>query len=84
MSLKEAFERLAVVEQKATAAHERLDKHEEQTSNALKEISQEIKELAAFMHRSRGIAMALVSVATLLGTILGSILATVIPLLFKP
>lgn len=80
--MSETLERLAVVENKVSAAHRRLDKNEKQTAESLKDISTELKELTAFMHKSRGMAIAMVSAATVLGTIVGTVLASLIPLLF--
>jgi ABC-type Fe3+-citrate transport system substrate-binding protein len=80
---RETIERLAVVEQKARAAHERLDTHEEKMSDAIKDIAADIRILTAYMHKSRGAMLALVSIATVLGTLLGSVLSQLIPLLLK-
>lgn len=69
------IERMALVEAKASAAHERLDRNELGTREQLKEIKEGIREISdelklvvGWMNRSLGWAAAAVFIAGLLGS----------------
>lgn len=78
-------ERLVSINDKATAAHSRVDKLELLYRDDLKEIKQDIKEMSNhlntvsnWMHRGRGIAAALVIIAGLLGSLVGNLVFLIV------
>jgi hypothetical protein len=63
MGEAEIRERLGALDAKVTAAHTRLDRHEQGVREELKEINQSLKELNAHMNKGKGWAAALMLLA---------------------
>ena len=70
----ELSERIGQLDSKITAMHNRLDKHEGEYKEVLKDITKELKELNYWMHRSKGWGAAAVLFATILGGLVGKFL----------
>jgi hypothetical protein len=75
------LERLVIVEQKATAAHARMDKTDEANARAwaetkaeLQGISKDLKDVIAWMNRGKGWAAAGLVMAGVLGGLAGKFL----------
>lgn len=62
-TMNQVHEKLGVLQAKADAAHSRVDKLEAGIKSDLVEIQKDLKELAAYMHRTKGWTAALVFLA---------------------
>jgi hypothetical protein len=67
MAEAEIRERLGALDAKVTAAHSRLDRVEENISEDLKSIKDELHELNAHMNKSKGWGAAMLFLASILG-----------------
>lgn len=60
-------EKIGELNAKAKAAHSRLDKLESEIRDDLKDISKDLKELNAYMHRGKGWASAVIMLSGFMG-----------------
>lgn len=72
-------EKIGILGAKADAAHGRLDKLEVLIRDDLKELKSDLKELNAYMHRSKGWAAAMIFV----GGIAGGAVTLIAQIVFK-
>ena len=68
--MSELAERIGVMGAKIDAAHKRLDKHEVDIKDDLKEIKADLKKLNAYMHKSIGWLAAAALILGALGSVL--------------
>lgn len=68
------YERLGQLDQKITAAHNRVDKVEGIIREDLKELKTELNKVVAWMNRSLGWAAALLFVGGIIGTLITIVL----------
>lgn len=70
---------LGAIEQKADAAHKRLDDMQGEFKDTLKELSREVKELNANMNQQKGAKAMLI----IIGSVVGSAITFLMKLIFK-
>jgi SUMO ligase MMS21 Smc5/6 complex component len=78
MGEAEIRERLGALDAKVTAAHKRLDKHEQDVKESLNEIKESLKELNAHMNKGKGMAALIVLLAGSTGAGIMKLLTMVI------